>query len=236
MIVTTTPADRGARPTADRRPAGPRRGFTLFEALLVIMLLGVLTVFLWPDFDVMKRGEQLNESITRTRAAIAMCRAQAMNESRRYCITFKPDGSLFLTRQKDPLLAPEEYVLVGDGWAAHPALLDDVWIEAVQALPQGPPPLDAEEDDELVELLDKIDEPVPLEANFEIFFEPDGTSTSSRWILRETTGHGRKLTLDGRLGRVYVEEVEKLPEEDVRRPTPDDERPELQLVVETVTP
>ncbi len=211
-----------------------RHGFTLLEVMLVVLLLGVLAAFLWPDFSALSRSEQLRESVSRSRSLIAICRAQAMNESRRYRLTLKPDGTMRLTRQKDPLAEPETYVLVGDGWAQTPWLLEDVWIEAVLPLPEGPTPLLIEDD--LIEFADMDIEPEPLEEPFDIDFEPDGTSTSVAWVLRDRRGFGKELTLDGRLGRVSVADIERLAEQDVEKPEvePDDEAEELEM--EKVSP
>lgn len=212
----------------------PRKaGFTLIEVLLVVVLVGLLAAFLWPDFSVLMRGKRLDESVSRIKALVAMCRAQAMNESRRYRISLLPDGRMELSRQRDPVAAPNEYVRVGDGWAQGQWLMDDVWVEAVQPLPDGPPPLNVEDDE--IEFFEIPDEPRPLEEPFPIEFEPDGLCGSARWVLRDALGRGRALTLDGRLGRVAVAEVEPLPGESVERP----ERKSYEideLLVERISP
>lgn len=214
------------------RPA-LKSGFTLMELVIVIMLIGVLAAFLWPDFSVMARGDQLDESVSRTKALVAMCRAQAMNESRRYRITLLTDGRMRLTRQKDALLAPDEYVLVGDGWAQIEWLLEDVWVEAVLPLPEGPPPLLIDDDE--IEFVEFDETPEPLEEPFEIDFEPDGTTTSVRWILRGPGGLGRELTLDGRLGRVVVVDAERVEADGLEKPEPmTDEDDEME--VERISP
>ena len=212
------------------RPA-LKSGFTLMELVIVIMLIGVLAAFLWPDFGVLARGDQLDESVSRTKALVAMCRAQAMNESRRYRITLLTDGRMRLTRQKDALLAPDEYVLVGDGWARIEWLLEDVWVEAVLPLPEGPPPLLIDDDE--IEFVEFDETPEPLEEPFEIDFEPDGTTTSVRWILRGLGGLGRELTLDGRLGRVVVVDAERIEADGLEKPEPmtdDDDEMEVERI------
>lgn len=196
-----------------------RRAFTLLEVLLVVVLLAVLAAFVWPDMQGFTRAARLEESADRLRGVVAMSRARAMSEAARYRVSFVRDGSVHLTRQRDPLAAPNEYVAVREPWATRPLLQDAVWVDAFQPLPQGPPPIRVE--DELVEFTDFDEDPRPIVDAAEphaIDFEPDGTSGSARWVLRDDSGRGFRMTLDGRLGRVHVEPVERLAADAVRRP------------------
>ncbi|RMF73038.1 MAG: prepilin-type N-terminal cleavage/methylation domain-containing protein, partial [Planctomycetota bacterium] len=70
------------------------RALTLLEVLLVVALLGVLFAVTLPSFSSSVEHEQLNESAMRMKALVGMCRAQAMNESRRYRLIFEVDGSV----------------------------------------------------------------------------------------------------------------------------------------------
>jgi len=100
-------------------------------------------------------------------------------------------------------------------------LLESVWVAAVQMLPDGPAPIMIV--DERLQFPDMEINPTPLE-EFEqspaIEFQPDGACDSVRWVLRDDRGNGRLLTLDGRLGRVTVEEYASIRPEDVQRPKP----------------
>lgn len=190
-----------------------RKAFTVLEVLMVITLLAVIAAIAWPDFFQSRRHEQLDESGRRLRTLIQMCRAQAMNETRRYCLAFFPDGSIELLRQRDPILAPHQYFRFREPWADIAILLEDVWVESILPLPEGPPPLDIR--DELIEFRQFQEEPTPisdLEAPFMLYFEPDGISRCVQWTLRAETGRGLKMTLDGRLGRVKIESAEDLAE------------------------
>lgn len=214
-----------------------RNAFTLIEVLLVVILIGLIAAFAWPHFESVMHGSRLDESVMRTRALIGMCRAQAMNESRRYRITFQPDGTLQLSRQKDPLTAPEEYVLVGDGWAKTECLLENVWVAGVLALPDGPPPLNVQDDKIEFTVLDA--KPAPMDAAFDVDFEPDGSSTSVRWDLRDVAGRGRELTLDGRLGRLDLADLDPIPADEAHKPAVSDKKNERNgkpMETETVSP
>jgi general secretion pathway protein H len=200
--------------------AGRRRAFTLLELLLVVVLLGVLAAFAWPQFTGVERAEHLGESARRMQALIAMCRAEGMNEARAYRILILADGSLRVECQSDPL-KPEDYAAPRVDWARTTVLLDDVWIEAVQVLPEGPPPIRIV--DEKLEFPQAEYDLVPVtefEQPVAIEFEPGGASNSLRWVLRDERGRGALLTLDGRLGRVMVADWDVLNPGEVRRPEP----------------
>jgi type II secretion system protein H len=194
-------------------------GFTLFEVLLVAALLALLALLVFPDLRGTSRGEQLDESVARLKALIAMTRAEAMNQTRRYRLTFREDGSIRLSRQRDPLTAPHEFVRVREPWALREVLLPEVWVAALEPLPQGPAPILVEDDE--IEFTQLESEPIPvneLEAPHQLYFEPDGTCPSMRWILRDETGRGRLVTLDGRTGRLTFEPAETLSSREAVRP------------------
>jgi prepilin-type N-terminal cleavage/methylation domain-containing protein len=196
--------------------------FTLLELLLVVALLGVLAVFALPDFHVIARGQQLSESAERLHALISMCRAEAMNETVRFRIQIPPDGSVRVLRQAHPLHAPHLYITPRVAWARAAFLLEDVWIEAIQLLPEGPPPIRIV--NERLEFPETEIEPRPVEeigVPVEIDFEPDGTmSNSLRCVLRDSRGFGLLLTLDGRLGSVMIEDWPPVPPDQLQRPEP----------------
>jgi len=203
------------------RRTAVRPAFTLFELLLVVIIVGVVASFAWPQVFGSSRRAELDESVRRVRAAVVMCRAQAMNETRSYRLLFREDGSIRLQQQLDPVYAPQAFVSVHDPWALTAVLLDHVWIESILPLPEGPPPLLV--DDEVIEFAEFDEEQIPIEqyeGEFELVFSPDGTSRSLRWVLRHADGPGVQVTLDGRLGRVWSEPVESLPAEQVVRPEP----------------
>jgi prepilin-type N-terminal cleavage/methylation domain-containing protein len=221
------PAPRTAnRPTT-------RSGFTLLELLLVIGLIGLLAAFAWPEFSNAARAERLIESARRMETLVAMCRAEAMNEGRQYRIEVAIDGSVGLRRQLDPVLAPHIFERFTSGWAQTEPLLDNVWIEAVQILEEGPLPVHIiDEELQLPELeLDVVLTPVEefqcddcpdptVPPDLWITFKPDGSCNALRWLLRDTQGRARLQTLDARLGRVNTEAWQSLDPDEVLRPEP----------------
>jgi prepilin-type N-terminal cleavage/methylation domain-containing protein len=198
--------------------------FTLVELLLVIAIVGVLAMVVVPQFLGFSKHRQLDESVNRMKALVAMCRAEAMNQSRRYRIELHRDGSVAVAEQRDPLTAPHEFVEVPEAWAVLPILMEDVWVASVLRLPEGPPPVLV--DDRSIEFtkfeeqpvsITELDEPVYLE------FAPNGVSPSARWTLRNAGGHGRQLTLDGRIGRIEVLDLDPLRPDQIERPRPAEE-------------
>jgi len=208
-----------ARRIRGRRAARPQRAFTLLEVLLAILLVVLIAGLSWPDFTGTARSEELPESARRMKALVAMCRAEAMNEARRYRVYFVQDGSVQLRVQRDPVTAPHEYVEVQRTWAREPFLLETVRVEALQLLPDGPAPVLVDDDVMEFTQLDGSPQPVQgLERPAVLDFEPNGASGSIRWVLRAETGHGKLLTLDGRLGRIQVEDIETVKAADRARP------------------
>lgn len=198
------------------------RAFTLIEVLLVIMILSVLFVVLMIEIGPMQRQYDLPQSAKRIKSMIAMCRAEAMANAQRYRLRIHRDGTLDLTRQLDPLLAPHLYAKVKKDWAHTQLLIGDTWVESILPLPDGPPPILVEDNELDIDEFDE-EEPTPiamLERPFELWFEADGTSNSARWTLREERGRGLRMMLDGRVGRITIEDVPRLEEEEIERPEP----------------
>lgn len=209
--------------SAATSPPTRRAGFTLLEALLVIFLIGVIAAFSWPDFHESTRAARLRESVRRMTHLVAMCRAEAMNQSRVYRISLLPDGTLLTLRQLDAVLAPETYVQFDAPWAQTPILLDEVFVEGVLPLADGPPPLIVEDDTIDFEYENEEDlEPMRIDDLTEplnVDFQPDGTSGSARWVLRDGRGTGVQMTLDGRIGRLEVVELASIDPDQVQPPT-----------------
>ncbi len=196
-----------------------RAAFTLLEILVVIAILAVLMALSLPNLWSTFAAEQLPESAARLKSLIAMCRAQAMNDARNYRVRFLPDGTLKVERQVDAVYAPHVYLPVTDQWARQPILLEDVWVSEILSLPEGPPPIDIEDD--LVEFDEMIEEPVPvreLDEPLVITFLPDGLSGSAEWTLRDRFGRGLIVTLDGRLGSVKIKPAEGVSPDELERP------------------
>lgn len=212
-----------------RRPR--KRGFTLIELLLVIALLALLASMVWPDFVVSSDYERLDESARRMRSLISMCRAEAMFQSRVMRIGFRTDGSLRIDAQIDPIYAPDFFTPVNEPWARQEVLLEGVWVNALHLLPDGPAPLNIDNNDQLEVIEELVKEPLPIESFAStqwIRFSPDGSAESAKWILRDKFGRAIRLIFDGRMGRVTSETLDPQTLDEAIQPVPLDETARLE--------
>lgn len=65
-----------------------QRAFTLLELLLVIVMLGLLVAFVYPDLEAEQRRRSLVESADKLRSLIVMTHARAMQDGVKYRIEF----------------------------------------------------------------------------------------------------------------------------------------------------
>ncbi|MBN2446872.1 MAG: prepilin-type N-terminal cleavage/methylation domain-containing protein [Phycisphaerae bacterium] len=203
-----------------------RTAMTLVEVLMVVAIVGILAALTLPDFGTFGRSRHMDQSVERLRAVIAMCRAEAMNQSRVMRLEFRRDGKMRVRQQADPIEAPHLFVAVDSDWAETEIVLEDVWVEAILELPDGPPPILIDDDNIDFEESEEDVEPLPIgdfEEDVWVDFEPDGSSGSLRWVLRDAYGRGVQMTLDGRLGRVEAFDIEAIPADEAIPPEPLDE-------------
>ena len=83
--------DRFERP----RLRSARRGFTLFELLLVCAIIVVLGVAVYPSIEEMASSYRVGISADQIRACWASARAHAMDEGRPYRFSIKPNSGDF---------------------------------------------------------------------------------------------------------------------------------------------
>lgn len=75
----------------ERRPRQDRPGYTLFELVLVLALLIVLTTIIYPSLDAMYGEYRLTQAADMVRAAWATARSRALDEGRPYRFAVVPD-------------------------------------------------------------------------------------------------------------------------------------------------
>jgi len=72
------------------RPGRSRQGFTLFEMILVLALIVLLSAALYPNLEAMYGDSKVTASGDKIRAAWAEAQAHAMNEGRPYRFAVRP--------------------------------------------------------------------------------------------------------------------------------------------------
>lgn len=127
-------------------PGGSRSlpGFTLVEVLIVIILIGLLAWFVVPVFTGELERRRLSGSIDQLQNLIALTRAHAMNDGKRYRIRW-PEGELYeqaeeteetlqpiIEVEKDPIEEPGVFTEVKELWARVEPLFDGVQCSEVR--------------------------------------------------------------------------------------------------------
>jgi len=121
-----------------------RRGFTLLELIVTILILGLIFGFVYPDLEKMFESRKMEESAEQLRSLCIMTRSRAMREGIRYRVQFPgtvdpldkqadPEVDVpFETRQPEvyrqdrPLEFPDSFVKVEEDWTMQPFLKDGV--------------------------------------------------------------------------------------------------------------
>lgn len=171
-----------------------RRAFTLLEVSVVVVLLVVITAMVVPNFVRQIRGEELPRSAKQLRSLIALVRANASLDGKRYQVRFPNDDEVDalggrqqprIEREDDPILEPEVFSLVTAPWAVGKTLLGDVWCAEVRL---GRPTIE-----DIKERRRRAAEGVEqtLEETFQdidpwrppLLIEPDGTSEWATFVL-----------------------------------------------------
>jgi prepilin-type N-terminal cleavage/methylation domain-containing protein len=121
-----------------------RRAFTLLEVILVILIIGLILGFVYPDLERMLQSRRMEESAEQLRSLIIMARSRAMRDGIKYRIQFPgtPDpldkhaekeiDIPFETlqpevfRQDRPVDFPDSFAKVEEDWTMQGFLKDGV--------------------------------------------------------------------------------------------------------------
>jgi prepilin-type N-terminal cleavage/methylation domain-containing protein len=105
-----------------RSPAGKPRGFTLFELVLVMMVLAVIMAMVAPKLAGTARGRRTSDAATQITSLAFYARSQAVTEGRTYRLNIDPSqGTYWLTMQEGP-----NFVDPSNGWGIINHLPDGV--------------------------------------------------------------------------------------------------------------
>jgi len=104
----------GRRGCVDGRPCeapGARRGFTLLEIVLALVLVALLAGVMVLNLPGLAGGRRLEQTAERFQTALRLARADAANRGRRLRLTFGDEtGAPAVSWEPDPLEAPGEFV------------------------------------------------------------------------------------------------------------------------------
>jgi type II secretion system protein H len=106
------------RLTSAARPSSPRRsGYTLFELLLVLAVLGVIASVAWPSVLRMQADHELAAAVEQVRMQLASARTRAIHSGLAYQFRYEPNGRRFCTL---PFEAEPELTTMPGGTSTSP--------------------------------------------------------------------------------------------------------------------
>jgi Tfp pilus assembly protein FimT len=188
------------------------RGLTLIEIILVMCLLVVMAAFSWPLLTRSFDAQRLRSAADLVRARLTRARIEAIDSGGTCQFRYAIDGRRFTISQSscdNGANAAGSEAMPGDAAPRRSTdrlsgeLPEGITFVAAQPAADVPP----------------SDGETPLEAgetswSEPIFFQPDGTTTSTTVRLRNVNGRSIDLTLRGLTGVVIVSDI--FAEEDVR--------------------
>lgn len=167
--------------------------FTLLEVTLAIGLLVAISAIAIPNFVRQVEREELPGSGRQLRSLLALARANASFEGKRYRIRFPKedekdalggDRQPLIEREDDPIRDPEVFHEVTAPWAFGKTLLGKVWCVEVRL---GRPTIEdlRERRDEVTEISDEL---LRSTEDFDpeyppLYIEPDGSSEWAKFTL-----------------------------------------------------
>jgi prepilin-type N-terminal cleavage/methylation domain-containing protein len=171
-----------------KAPGHRRRGFTLYEVIIVMILLVIMAGIVAPSFSGFFPGVKVRSASDTIIASTGKARADAVLTMRGFRIVFveateQAAAHHYLAYEADPLREPGVFHRLGGAWGAPEELPDDVTFESLEG---------AQEDS------------TTKEKYFE--FRPDGTATEGSIVLAHAKGDRLTLKIAGTTGRVAVEE------------------------------
>lgn len=199
--------------------------FTMFEMLLTVGLLVLVASFVVPTFVDEIRRSEFPESARRMRGLLSMVRAKAAFDGRRYRVRMPLTGEEdaqgtrrqpIVEYEKDPILEPEVYEPVMDGWATALTFLgDDARCAEVRLGRPTIADLQARRKT-ATEELDNVFRKEDFDADFPpLIVEPDGTSEWATFVITaappdtprdELEDHPTiEVILDGSTGLIWLQ-------------------------------
>ena len=193
-------------------PRCDRHALTLLEVLLTLCLLVVLAAITWPALDRPIANQRLRKAADVVRVEWARARVKAMSSGSTYLFRYALDGDRYATEcQAGPEYVAETGTADGQGYldgadavelppATERTLPEGVTFVASETAFDTRAELTASEPDQLSATEYGWSEPV--------LFYPDGTTASTRLVLKNEYDRTIELVLRGLTGVVNVGEVQ----------------------------
>lgn len=160
-----------------------RRGFTLVELILVMLLLTLIAGILAPSFSKMLPGAKIRAASTELTAVLSKVRADASITMRRYRLHVDAAGGKYwVTIETEPLRKPNTFERPAGALEGYFTLPEDVRFESLSGAPQ-------------VE-----------DGSNAVTFKADGTADGATIVISMEDGVKRTFTVDAATGKVTVTE------------------------------
>lgn len=160
-----------------------RRGFSLVELILVMLLLSLIAGLMAPSFSKMLPGAKMRAASTEFQAVINKLRADASITMRRYRLHFSAsERKYWVTIETDPLQKPGSFEAPTGALEGDFVLPDDVAFESFSGVPQ-------------IE-----------DGGSAITFKADGSTDAATIVMGMEDGTRRTFTIDAATAKVTVSE------------------------------
>lgn len=166
---------------------GSRRGFTLLELMVVLVLIAILTALILPEMKGSRDDAALRSAARRFAAAFAIANSRAITVNRLHEVHIDATKGRYLVAPKRAGQAVQDEKLTD--FAGNKGEFDSKI--KVQLVPRIEPEND-----------------VPTTAD-KVSFYPDGTADATDVLLRDRTGFGLVLRINPVTARVQVMELER---------------------------
>jgi len=171
---------------------GARTGFTLFELVLVILVVTIAVSIVMPSFSGTLATVATRSSARRLMALSRRARAQAVAEGIRHRVNFDFDERQFwLTAESAPLSEPGVYREIEADWGQRLEVPDKVTLRRVVMI--------VEEEREELE-----------SGETHVTFSPDGTACDCEVVFEAADGFRCVVAIRGLTGRVRITDEAEL--------------------------
>lgn len=178
-----------ARTEIDRQRRGSerRRGFTLYEVIIVLVVLLVVSGIVVPSFSGLLPSVRVRKAGEEILSTIAKARDDSVLTSRRFRIVFTKEPAAYrLEYEPDPMNEPATFRALAGDWGVESALPDGVTFASLEGAGSDP-----ETSEEVLE------------------FSPDGTAAAMTIVLAHENGDQVTIEIDPADGRARVVEPEE---------------------------